>query len=814
MPDPNASNPCSLATLAADGKAPKSRLTDAKDGMELFNRLKRSAEPRLSRAAVIQGMRDGNAPFDPSRLRNRNEAWRSNYSTQEGSSRVDAAKTPFYQLVTSADLLADCGTDMDGQQVDAATASRIRSEEFSTMLRTYEDFEDEWWVMFDDMITFNRGFFWMPEPDSWRFEQIAWDRVYFPDGTSVKRRKWNFFAIEHSWTVHELWRMAKAGGKESGWNMEAVHDAIRNAMPESVARTDDPMAVQHALANQELFASECSQVVRAASLYVQEFDGSWSRMVVGLDGNRNANDTAPKGPVSAVEQSVQGEGAPRATPDGKPKPNKTWLYRKEKIAQRVTQILVPFFYETTNGTVNAIKGGLGSRILPIMQATDRMACALTDNTLLRSSIVLQPQNASSRAKSALMQVGPITVLPEGFLVQQGTLFGDLEGSIAVRDHLSRTVDSTTGTFRPAWEKPRGNPETATAAQMRFAQSAQLSDSAVERFYKRADTFYYEIYERASDTSLPDSTDPFIAAARAFQKRCLMRGLSAEQIRDCSKAKVRASRSIGNGSPAMRQQALGAVGGLALQGLLGPRGLQEWKRLFVAAHLGQAGVEALLPKDDIAEVPTRDDWDASQENADMNQGNQAVFAPWQNSGIHALSHIQAGYRAVQAVQQGADPAIPFTFLTVALPHIEQHIGAVPIESLRKQLTTMFGELEKGAKIVEQAAQEQMKGQQQQQALNFEQQRAMQETQGKLALSREKAVGTLQLKKERQDAEIQLQARQQMMQSGLQDADTAAAIRRQTAQTAATIADQQRKTEAEIENQRRKAEAAAKEPVSKE
>jgi hypothetical protein len=66
------SNPYTLATLADDGKPPKSRLTDARQGMELFTRLKRSADARLSRAAVIQGMRDGNAPFDPSRLLNRN----------------------------------------------------------------------------------------------------------------------------------------------------------------------------------------------------------------------------------------------------------------------------------------------------------------------------------------------------------------------------------------------------------------------------------------------------------------------------------------------------------------------------------------------------------------------------------------------------------------------------------------------------------------------------------------------------------------------------------------------------------------------
>lgn len=791
--------PYGLANLAADGKPPKARLTNARQGMELFNKLKRNAQPRLAKAAVIQGMRDGNAPFDGTRLRARNEAWRSNCSTQEGPSRVEAAKTPFYNLITSAQQYADCATMLDGPYVDAATASRIRSEEFDRMLRSYEDFEDEWWVLFDDMVTFNRGFFWMPEPDSWRFEQVAWDRVYFPDGTSVKRRKWNFFAIEHTWTVHELWRMARTGAP--GWNMDAVQDAIRGAVPDSVAKTADFMALQHAMADQELYTSECSEVVRAASLYVQEFDGQWSRMVVALDATGNATDLAT-GPASQVDLS---RGA--SPTGGLAQQQRNWLYKRERVAKRVTQVLVPFFHETSNGSVNSLRGGLGARILPIMQATDRMACALIDNTLLRSSIVLQPQNASSRAKSALMQIGPITVLPDGFAVQQGSLFGDINGSIAVRDHLARTVDSTTGTFRPNFEKPQGNPEPVGTAQLRFAQSAQLSDSAVERFYRRADTFYYEIYERASDSSLPDSADPFIKEARAFQERCRARGLTARQIEDCSRTGLRASRTIGNGSPAMRQQALGAVSALAMQGLLGPRGLQEWKTMFIAAHLGQVGVQALLPPQDVAEVPTRDDWDASQENADMTQGNPPVFAQWQNSAIHALSHIQEGFKAIQHVQQGADPAIAFTYMQVAMPHIQQHLQAATPPPVQKQLVQMFGELAKGAKSIEQAAQQKVQQGQKQQALSFDQQLAMQTEQGKMQLSEAKAKGLLQLKKERQDAELALKQREQQMQHGLSDASTAAEITRSTAQTSTDISNAKRKTEADIAHDRLKAEAAA-------
>lgn len=823
-PSSTQAEPYALATLSPTGKPPASRLSNATQARSLFDKLRQDALPRLQRAAVMQGMFDGNAPYDGSKLRARNEGWRPNFSTQEGGSRKDSAKTPFYDLITSAETFAECGTDIGRDGVDAATATRVRSEEFDRLLRTYEDFEDEWYGVFDDMIAFNRGFFWFPDPNPgmWHFQHVPWHRVYFPDNTSVKRRRWNFFAIEHAWTVHELYSFVanEREAADSGWNLRTVHAAIRSAAPATLTGDGlDPMAMQRALADSELFTSESSQVVRAASLYVQEFDGSWSRMVVVVrDGDGKTE--PPQGPTSVVEQGQKIPGPPGKTPTGGEKPSRKddWLYYRKNVAKRVTQILCPFVYETNNGTINSLKGGLGPRILPIMQAKDRMRCEQVSNVLLRSSIVLQPLNASSRAKTGLLQFGPITVLPDGYTVQQGSIFGDIEGSLAVNADLDRMVDVTTGTYRAQFEKPTGNPETATAAQQRVAMGVQLSDAAVRRFYVRADTFYYELFERIRDGSLPDSEDPQIQSAREFHNRCRNRGLDKRQIEDCVKARTRASRTVGNGSPVMRQQMLGSVSVLAMQGMLGPRGMKAWKTMFVAAFLGQAGVQALLPKEDDAQVPTRDDWDATVEEADSQSGATVLIAPWQNHALHALHHMQFMDEAIKSVEQGGDPSLPFTVLTVLLPHTQQHVQAASPEAVRKQLENLFKQLAQRAKVVEQAAQQMQQQQQQASQLSFEQQLKQQETMGKLQLSQAKMEGTMQLKAQRQQFDTQLKAQQAGQDAALKDATTGAAVQRDAISTSTDIALQQataasdiniaqRKADAEIENQRRKAEAQA-------
>src|SRR6185369_11197472 len=164
-----------------------------------------------------------------------------------------------------------------------------------------------------------------------------------------------------------------------------------------------------------------------------------------------------------------------------------------------------------------------------------------DNAFQRSGLVLQAQTGMSQQRMAAVQfTGYGSVIAPGFAVQQNNAFGDVEGPMVVSQDLDNRLDKNTGTYRPTFEKPQGNPETATAASARFSQMAQLSQSPVNRFYRQADSFFSEVYRRATLKNLPtNSNDEGIDAAHQVQHECKQAGLSREQCYDRAPGSIKA-----------------------------------------------------------------------------------------------------------------------------------------------------------------------------------------------------------------------------------------------------------------------------------
>lgn len=812
-------NSLSLANIDQRGKPPAQRLSSASDAQNLFWVMHEAALPRLAMAASIKSMIDGGRPYDQTKRRAQADAWRSNFNSLEAASRVEAAVTPFYDLLTSSNLYAECQTDIGASSavdvrqptVDSATASRIRSELFDRMLRTYPSFDDQWEVMLNDFVAFNKGFLWFPSPESWHFKRLHWWRVYFPDGISTDPDEWECFAIVHSWTPSKLWRMAHDAPNDAGWNRERTYEAIRRAAPDELSRSfTDPMRMEQMFRDSDFYLNSRIGVIKAASVFTREFDGKWSRMMVETT---RYGDNAVGGGVNTPQSMVERESkrSKKASAvnglEVSPVGAKDWLYNKPRVAKHLHEIMCPFIFNRNDGSMNEVSG-LGKRLTSLCQAKDKLLNTTVDNAFQRSGLVLQAQTGMSQQRmAAVTYTGYGSIIAPGFAVQQATAFGDIEGPMVISQDLDNRLDKNTGTYRPAFEKPAGNPETATAASARFSQMAQLSQSPVNRFYRQADQFYTEVYRRATLPNLPsNSRDEGIEAAIVFQDGCVEAGLTAQQCRDRQPGTIKAMRAIGNGSPIQRQQTAAALTGIVPY--FGPRGLEQWKVMSVAAYGGESLVKRLLPPEDTAQVPPRDAWDASIENDAMSQGNQPVFAAWQDSQVHATTHLAAAFAAVKAVLQGgADPAIPFTFLQIALPHTQQHIARVPRQQIRQELEAAFKQVSQGAQQVMQKAQEHMQQQHQQNQLTFEQQLEAQKTQhdiqikdavtqARLKQSAEKhtlgqqiaisqAQLDAQLKQQAHQVSVSLQTSAAQVQAQVQDANTASTITTNAARTKSEI-----------------------------
>jgi len=734
--------------LIKNGKPQKPRIETASQAQTWFGLWEQAAEGRLAKAAVIEGMFNGNPPYRRDLRAKDGQNWRANFNTLEGASRKDAAKTPFYDLFNSSKHFFEVTTKVDNPEgLDAVKAGRVMSEVFDEVLKEWKDFRSNVNTMLEDFIKFNKGFLWWRRDDSWRFQRLPWHRVYFPDGTGVDTDEWDMFGIRHTFSVERMWNAVRdrERAEAAGWNVDAVMRAINKAVPDW--DTEDPLEIQRRLNETVVSPTAMANTVQAVSVYWKELDGKWCRMMVPYF---NEERTSPSGkPTSRLERAMH--ELPKAEEEV---PGDEWLFKRDGITEDVCELMACFFFEVNEGSVNALEG-LGKKIVSMVQVNDRIANRIADNTMLRQSIILQQQTGSSVVKSGLVHQGNgVTVIPPGMQAVTGALVGDIEAGLAVTQDFNRRMDVNTGVYRPQFEKQKGNPESATAASIRFNQSTVLSSSAVDRFLDQLDWFGKELWRRMNLEMLnPKSVDPGVKSAIDFQKRLRERGVSKKQVEDSLKRKTtRAMRAIGNGSMTQRQQAIGALAPLV--GQMGQRGLENYQDDYVSAYVGTEKVSRYFPFNDRAKVPTNDDWQATSENNDMQQGAPPLLAEGQNSEVHAARHLETGFAAVEAVEQGADPTSAVAFLEIAIPHIQEHIGLIGREEVRKEAEAALKQLESGQGMVIARAEELQGQREQQEQLTFEQGLKQQETQAKLEERGLKLEQQMQQKnmKFEQDAEI--------------------------------------------------------------
>lgn len=739
-----------LKTVSKSGIAPKLRLTNPEDAYMIAATLVKAAIPRVEKGRMVRGLLDGNPPYAPSELRAAAQDWRANFNTLEGRSISSNAKTPYYDLFSSANPIIEVDLETDDSQ--RSMWNRVAAEEFHRFIYDFSCFEPNLWAMLDDFVIFNKGFFTWPHPTDPYFKRMEWWRVMFPNGTGIDPDEWNLFAIRQYYTVTKLWELA-GGGSGPGWNKEAVVGAIRRATPMRPQSTQaQGIEIQQMLKDCDVALSARSEVVRAVSIFVREYDGTWSWCMVEED----------------AAMTMMAENSPEPDPEVP-----RFMFKRDRFFDDPRQVIAPFIFEVEEGSINAF-AGLGKYLYQLLRAKDRIEMGLLDGVILRQYPLLQPQDAASAQRAALMQIGPAHILAPGVNVVPSGLPSDSGAGLAALEHLDRLVESNTAIFKPRLEKPAGNPETATAVNLRFQNATVLTSSAVNRFYAQGDRWIAEVWRRAV-ADVPTSNRPGLKAAKAFQERCKAKGIPMDVLRTppCS---VRLTRVIGNGSPFARQQSVGALVAIAPE--MGPRGRRNYQDDFVAAFAGGSKVERYFPKDDTLGVPDMNTWVAEQENGYMNDdGSLPTITDGMDHRVHLSIHLTAMNSALEAAFNGGELPKVITFLQVAFQHATQHISYLS-QSEQKEWIDALKPLEQAYDILvkqfEQQQQAQQQNQQQQQEVMTDEQIQML----KVGLD-------AQRKQQKQDFTMQQKAVQTRQGMAIADAKTASEISRKNAQTRADI-----------------------------
>jgi hypothetical protein len=797
-----------LATLDPETfERPASRLGNAGNARSLVSRLKYEDETRMFRYTKFQGLMDGNPPWSSQKLNDLGQGHRANFNLRESEGIVEAAKTPYYDLVFEVPSFARIEYGIEGvEQYLLDQWNDIISEEYSDVLNLWDGFDHQMQLHQWQMVVNGVGPLFWPHYIGWQSEAVKSRKVLVPQETRANVGDLELCVVLHSYRADELEAFIKKGATDDptgdGWNAplckQAIVDCAMREMRQTFG-TENYDLYQRAIRTGDLFYGiHRSNRVFVASLFVKEFGGKVSHYMV-TDQNL--------GHTSEVSGETDEETG--------------YIFKRRNKFDSFAQVLCPFFYDSgPDGTWHAIKG-LGPKIYDFCDVSNRTFCQMLDGSVIGSGITLESQDANAIEETQIALVGGAAVVSPGYKVVQTRIAESLEGAMAMRRELHGTLQANTGSYRQRTDEG-GNRAEPTLGQAELVQQQQgmLTKGSTNRYYNNLDKFHRETLRRlldpAQSKSVPGGED-----AMHFVQRCIARGIPQQAMNFKLIQRVISTRSIGYGSPQLRDIATTQLMSMIPYMDEISRNHALRARACALPGIGMHSVDSFFPPIEKSGVPNAHAALAVLENnALRQQGGKALVEPMQNHAIHFGVHMQDAMQHAQGAVGGAmgqqnvpqpgmngngngmmppqqqngngqqqppapaaSPGEVLVHLENAGPHMTQHLQALSGDPTRKDQVTAFQQqLSQLGKISDQLHQqvtEQMKAQ----AANAPQ--PQEQPDPDMVAKMTKVKGDLAIKEQKMQADHELKVRKQTFNETLADKKTAAGIQRDTVRTGADV-----------------------------
>ena len=763
-----------LATLDPETyDRPLSRIGNSGNARSLVNRLKYEDNTRMFRHTKIMGLLDGNPPWPKQRLEDVGQAHRANFNLREGEGIVDAAKTPYYDLVFEVPEFAQITFDVAGAESTVNDEwSKIISEEYYEVLSAWDGFDQNMQLHQWQMIVNGVGPIFWPHSVSWYSEAIKSRKVLVPQETKANVAQLEICVVLHSYRSDELERYIskESAATSQGWDVPLVKDTIvksASQQTQAIYGLENYDLYQRAIRTGDIYYGiHRSNRIYVASLFIREFGGKVSHYIM-TDSYVSTDE--PKNPSETDEETG-------------------YLFKKRNKFDSFSQVVCPFFFDTgPDGTWHSVKG-LGPKIYDFCDVSNRTFCQMLDGAVIGSGITLEAQDGASLEETQVALIGGATIVQPGYKVVQTRIAESINGAMAMRRELQNTLQSNTGNYRQRVADENQEP-TLGQAQLNYQSQATLSKGSTNRYYNNLDRFHLETLRRLMDPAQNDSI-PGGTEAKMFALRCITRGIPPEVFNFRNIQKVRAVRSMGYGSPQLRDMATKEL--VSMIPLMDETSRNHALRARAAAlpGIGQSQVDSFFPKIEKQGVPNaQTSYAVTENNALRNLGGKALVEPGQNHSIHFDTHMQDVMQHVQDPNED-NPASLLIHLHQAGPHLTQHLQGLQGDPTRKdEVKKKQAQLDQLGKITDE-----LENNVQQHADKIQSQPPQQNGNGQggqpqmspdMTAKLVKAHGDLQLKTQKQQHDTALKIQQHQVDQRLADLRTAADIKRNNVRTAEDI-----------------------------
>lgn len=650
--------------------SPENVVMSPQAALTIYKRLKHAHRQRCWNYERIQGMIDGNPPYNPREMARAGLTDMSNVNWKDGESVFSSVALAYWSLFNDVENIAEFHVDFGDDEALKAEWGRVLAEEWDKTIRSWPDFQKHMDFHQAELIKFGLSLLVWPDEDDWRFKPVNIKSFLVPDQTNNNLESLTTVIVERQYTAQFLYRVYEtAKSSPSGvWNAEALGHIL--FMLADISDEDkkshgisDCNDLQKYIRNGDLHYSDLyNDEITLVSLLSKEYDGKITHQM--------------------IHHKIPTEDFP---------------YFLDRQYDDIREALVYFTYRPGEETIHGNKG-LGHSIFSGVEAITQLDCSVIDQTKRAGTLIVRsgPQRGRDERQIKFVHGGVIDVGEAE--IAQNSMGSNVANSVDVSRYFKGKIlaNNNVAGGDPAFADR--NVQSVRALEQQATKEARVQKNQIAHYYATLDHLFREIVRKMLRSTRGSAGWEYVAI---WKERSIARGVP-EEFFEVGKAKIlpnglpdyldiTASRSAGSGSQIADQIEMREMMGILPT--MGERGRTRILKDFIAAFRGFRYVDRYFPDEDQMRQPTGDDTIASIENNQLTDGKQIVVSPDNNHAVHAPAHVRMMSEWMQLYQQ--NPEAQFDRNTnllqkvddvfaVAGPHLVGHLFFLQNDPTRKSL----------------------------------------------------------------------------------------------------------------------------------
>ena len=639
-----------LAALDENDMPLEERVSNPAVLRTIHEQFKHNDEESAANRSAVQELINFVPPFDPQELSNRGQADRFNVNFGMVSAIVNEAVGSYLDIFTTPTALLELTLNDTINSEDKDQWAAIMSEEFTTMLRSWDASTPNILLLDNRLVAHGIGIPWFEDSNNISFEVGDMEDFNFDDDAVAISSKVECTTVERQMSVAKLY--SKIAGKHAGedgytsdgWNVQMVKDLIKRAQPgNNQEETWDYEKVARRIKANRITGGKNLPSVEMIWGFVRELDGTYS-VYAASDDHKQKTPTEMYG--------TQDKGMEQ------------WVFRQRhryKDANQAFQIFA--FGVGDKNNIHTIRG-LGYFLYEAGQADNVAKCKILDAGRMRASEIYQPSGGVESEKDMQMiDIGHAVIIPQSLKSVQQPAGMPLDRTAEAMQSITREVmDRHSGGL--ASQGLMQNPgarrsELQVAAEL--DHMSKLLNFAINLYYPPFEKLLRELARRAFTQTQTDLET--IELVKDMKRRIIERGVPKEMMREIDLKRSKVSRVMGAGSRGTRMLIFSQMSQLFAE--MDPNGKErftfDWATEMVGhdkavSYFGRPGERRGHIDISIARL----------ENARLKEGDYIDPTPGENQMVHLETHILEGLEpGLDAVQQGMMPFDDYVLENISL-----------------------------------------------------------------------------------------------------------------------------------------------------